>query len=594
MHFIGEISGGRMVKKLNQVLAGFGLMFCLVAGVVCAEKNAETRAKRQQNPITIKVTPIGPTQEQIEAAKLRTERSEAVQNLLRGTKYRLLGFSYLESEAKSSKTQFPTGFRVVFYDYTNDRTIVAEGDFASKETVRVREEFYQPVPNDEEFNEAAAILQNDARFSGALKKDSVKAFRPMPPTTVLDGTTERLVNVGIDARDGSGKNEVVSVSIKRGEVIRYPESAPKTSRAEAGSCGIASAEQGSTPYGVAGQSEVTFIQNGVTLWEMLVTRPSASSGTWASGIEVRDVKYKGKSVLKRGHVPVLNVQYTPNACGPYRDWQYAEGFFNAPEAGATNPAPGIRVLGAGQVATTAIESGTDTGNFQGVAIYQQNVGFGNEVVMVSEMDAGWYRYIMEWRFAEDGTIRPRYGFGATNNSCVCNTHTHHAYWRLDFDIVNPINKVFQVERGRKFLQPITTEINRNKNHQTRRSLLIQNSTGDEAYMLVPNLSDGTVDSFGRNDFWVLRYKNVLNGSPLQNEIDDGWESIGGECTDTGGSCINITKYVNNESVVNEDVVVWYGAHFVHNDGANRLNPERSGMVLTGSHVVGPDIRPVRW
>ncbi len=587
-----------MIKKLNQVLAGFGLMFCLIAAVDGAEKSNETRtkkAKKQQTPMTIKVVPTGPAQQEIEEAKLRTERSEAVQNLLRGTKYRLLAFSLLENDAKSGKSQFSNGFRTVFYDYTNDRTIVAEGSFDTKETIRVREEYYQPVPNDEEFNEAAAILQNDARFSQSLKNASVKAFRPMPPTTVLDGTTERLVNVGIDAGDGSGKNEVVSVSIKRGEVIRYPESAPKTARAEAGSCGITSAGQGSTPYGIAGQSQVTMVQNGVTLWEMLVIRPSASSGTWASGIEIRDVKYKGKSVLKRGHVPVLNVQYTPNACGPYRDWQYAEGFFNAPEAGAQNPAPGIRVLGAGQIATTSLESGTDAGNFQGVAVYQQNVGFGNEVVMVSEMDAGWYRYIMEWRFAEDGTIRPRYGFGATNNSCVCNTHNHHAYWRLDFDIVNPVNKVFQVERGRKFLQPIMTETNRNKNHQTRRSLLIQNSTGDEAYMLSPNLSDGTVDEFGRNDFWVLRYKNVLNGSPLQNEIDDGWQSVGGECTDTGGSCINITKYVNGESVVNQDVVVWYGAHFVHDgDGEHRLDPERSGMVLTGSHVIGPDIRPVRW
>jgi len=582
-----------MFKKLKHVFAGLGLMSFLAAGVAFAEENNGTTSKRQP-PVDIKVTPWGPTQADVDSAKARAESSKAVHNLLEGTKYRLIGFSYIENENKSNRTQPPTRFRVVFYDYTNDRTIVAEGDFAGQKAFVVREEFYQPVPNDEEFDEATAILQKDARFADALKGSSLKTFRPMPPTTVLSGTTERLVNVGLDARGDSGINEVVSVSIKRGEVIRYPESAPKTAKAEASSCGIPSAQQGSTAYGTAGQSQVKFIQNEVTLWEMLVIRPSASSGTWASGIEIRDVKYKGKSVLKRGHVPVLNVEYESNVCGPYRDWQYAEGFFDAPEAGATNPAPGVRILAAGQTATTSLESGNDRGNFQGVAIYQQNVGFGNEVVMISEMDAGWYRYIMEWRFADDGTIRPRYGFGATNSSCVCSVHNHHAYWRFDFDIVNPINKVFQVERGRKFLQPITTEINRNKNHQTRRSLLIQNSTGDEAYMLVPNLSDGTVDEFGRNDFWVLRYKNVPGGSFLQNEIDDGWLSVGGNCTPTGGSCINITKFVNDESVVDQDLVVWYGAHFVHSDGANRLDPNRTGLVLTGSHVVGPDIRPVRW
>jgi hypothetical protein len=582
-----------MLKKLKRVFGCLSLMLCLAASIAFAGGNVETTSKRQKS-IDIKVTPWGPTQADVDSAKIRVEKSAAVQSVLNGAKYRLLDFKYVENENKPVGSQYPTRFKVVFYDYTNDRTVVAESDFAATETIVVREEFYQPVPSNEEFDEAVAILEKDARFNNALKGSSLKAFRPMPPTTVLDGTTERLVNVGLSARGASATNEVVSVSIKRGEVIRYPESAPETAKAEAGSCGIPSAHQGNTGRDTAGQSQVTFVQNGVTLWEMLVIRPSASSGTWASGIELRDVKFKGKSVFKRAHLPVLNVEYASNTCGPYRDWQYAEGFFNAPDAGAQNPAPGIRVLGSGQVATTSLESGNDFGNFQGVAIYQQNVGYGNEVVMVSELDAGWYRYIMEWRFAEDGTIRPRYGFGSINNSCVCTSHNHHAYWRFDFDIVNPINKIYQVERGRKFLQPITEEINRNKNHQTRRSLLIQNSTGDEAYMLVPNLSDGKVDSFGRNDFWVLRYKNAAGGTALQNELDDGWTSLGGNCTPTEGSCINITKFVTGESVVNQDLVVWYGAHFTHNDGANRLDANRTGLVLTGSHVIGPDIRPVRW
>jgi hypothetical protein len=114
-------------------------------------------------------------------------------------------------------------------------------------------------------------------------------------------------------------------------------------------------------------------------------------------------------------------------------------------------------------------------------------------------------------------------------------------------------------------------------------------------MLVPNRTDGVADNFGRSDLWVLRYKNVTGGTNLQNEIDDNWGSIGGTCTATNGSCININQFINNESVVNEDVVVWYGAHFVHSDGANLLEPNRlNPSILSGSHVVGPDIRPIRW
>ena len=35
-----------------------------------------------------------------------------------------------------------------------------------------------------------------------------------------------------------------------------------------------------------------------------------------------------------------------------------------------------------------------------------------EVVLVSEMEAGWYRYVSEWRLHTDGTIKPRFGFSA--------------------------------------------------------------------------------------------------------------------------------------------------------------------------------------
>jgi hypothetical protein len=34
-------------------------------------------------------------------------------------------------------------------------------------------------------------------------------------------------------------------------------------------------------------------------------------------VELRYVDYKGKRVLYRAHVPILNVKYDGNACGPY-------------------------------------------------------------------------------------------------------------------------------------------------------------------------------------------------------------------------------------------------------------------------------------
>ncbi|MGB7068051.1 MAG: hypothetical protein WBD22_01020 [Pyrinomonadaceae bacterium] len=535
----------------------------------------------------------GPNSDQVDAAKRRAENSLPVQALLKGTRYRLISVNYVDNTVNS-----PTHYIATFYDYTNDRAFIAESDFGGKEPVKVREHVHQLAEGEyfpgigiEELADAYGVIKADKELGSLYKTGQLQIYDAMPPITIVNG--ERLVNVGITKK---GVEMIVGVGFKNDRVVYYQGGAPPTSLAAPDTCGLASrgCEGTGCENGSAGQAQITIRETpsqDPPLWDLLVIRPRVSSGnpTEGSGIEIRDVKYKGKSVLKRGHVPVLNVQYIPQTCGPYRDWQYSEGAFMAPEAGAENPANGIRILAPGQIATTSLETGDDLGNFKGVAIYTQDVGtgYGQEVVMVSEMNAGWYRYLMEWRFASDGTIRPRYGFGATKNSCVCLSHHHHAYWRFDFDVVQPNNKVFQVERGRKFMRPVLTESKILRNYSTNRGFVIQNANGDEAYQLTPGRTDGTADAFGQNDFWLLQYQGTP-ASPL--ELDD----LNDYDSPQGITAINIDPWLNNESLVDQDVVVWYAAHFIHNDGANLVDPDRSGLVLNGSHVVGPDLRPIRW
>jgi hypothetical protein len=571
-------------------------MLSLITNFTFANETTPKSSKRADQPIEIKVVPWGPTEKDANAARRRVEQSAAVQNALKGTKHRLIGFNYIEESAtnKSLPSRPPTRYRVFFYDYTNDRTVIAESDFAGKESIKVNEEFYDPGVVREEFDAAFELVKRDSEFKGLSNLNKLELFEPMPPISNLKG--ERLVNIGVRNLN-TGESQIVGVSFKNDKVVRYENNAPLTARVAPESCGITNASQPSTTDGVAGQYQVSVLQNDITLWEILVIRPSSSSGRpfERSGIEIRDVKYKGKSVIKRGHVPVLNVKYINDVCGPFRDWQFQEGFFNAPPEGADNPAPGIRILAQGQIATTAVESRNDTGNFQGVAIYRQNVGFGNEVVMVSEMNAGHYRYIMEWRFAADGTIRPRYGFGSVVNECTCAPRTHHVYWRFDFDIVNPTNKIFQVERGRKFIKPVTTESAIFRSYQLKRGFLIQNSSGDEAYQITPNPNDGAVtnaegvltDTFGAGDFWFLRFKGTAD-SP--DEIDDPNPNDPDPNLSTKAA---LAPWVNGESLVNQDAVVWYAAHQYRVDDASRSS-SASPEVLQGRHVVGPDLRPVRW
>ena len=577
-----------MSKKLIFTAVVACLSLTALTDFATGGENTPKPSRRAERKLKITVVPWGPTQADVDAATRRVELSTGVKRELSGSKFRQVAFEYLYDsvESKNQASRPPTRFRVIYYNYSTDMTMFADGDFAAKEAISTQWVSSVPGVGDEEIRAAYTIAERDAAFSTLRRSKKIDFYEAMPPTTVVDG--ERLVNIGIRNPE-TGDNQIVGVSFKNDKLVRYANNAPPTSAATPEACGIANSGQGSSGAGLAGQSTLTVNEagSGTTLWEMLILRPSASSGgsLERSGLEIRDVRYRGKSVLKRGHVPVLNVQYI-NSCGPFRDWQYSEGFFDAPAAGATDPAPGIRILAAGQVATTAIETRNDTGNFQGVAIYTQDVGFGPEVILVTEMNAGWYRYIMEWRFSTDGTIRPRYGFGSVTDSCVCVQRTHHVYWRFDFDIVNAANRVYQLERGRKFLKLMDTEAMLFKSVPKNRGLLIQNSTGNEAYQLVPGTNDGAVlnavgdlvDSFGVGDFWVTQFK----GTPADPmEINDPNTT----------TAANISAFLTGESVLDQDVVVWYAAHQTRSDDLSRpLAPE----VITGTHIVGPVLRPVRW
>jgi hypothetical protein len=505
---------------------------------------------------------------------------------MNGSKFREVAFEYLYdgAETKGQAPRPPRRFRVTYYNYSTDLALIVEGDFAGAEPVTARWENAVPNVGEAEWLAAFRLIEQDS----SIKKTAtgIKGMYPaMPPTTVIDG--ERLINVGI-ADPATGENQIVGVSFKNNKVVKYPNNAPPTALATPDACGIANAGQNPTGQGIAGQATLTVNDTGGNpLWEMLVVRPSSSSGAnfERSGLEIRDVKYKGKMVLKRGHVPVLNVKYL-SGCGPFRDWQFSEGYFSAPDAGAQDVAAGIRILAAGQVATTSVETRNDTGNFRGVAIYTQDVGLGPEVVLVTEMEAGWYRYIMEWRFGADGTIRPRYGFASTTNSCVCLQRTHHVYWRFDFDVVSPNNRIYLMDRGRRYQQLIETESAFFKRPGTNRMFMIQNAAGDEAYQLVPGTNDGRVtddtgnltDPFGVGDFWLMRFQGTA-GSP--GELDDP----------NVNEAANFAPWINGESMANQDVVVWYAAHQNRQDDTSRPSAPN---VITGVHIVGPTLRPVRW
>jgi hypothetical protein len=353
---------------------------------------------------------------------------------------------------------------------------------------------------------------------------------------------------------------------------RIVEEVPDLVPIVTGECEPPAGDDGCPATGTGGQVWVTVTQGGQTLWTFLVVRPAGSSGTNGSGVELRYVNYRGKRVLYQAHVPILNVEYLAGTdyCGPtYRDWQNQEACFDA-QLGY-DPTPGYRVCDA--PAQTILESGSDVGNFRGVAIYVQ----GQEVVLVSEMSAGWYRYISEWRLHSNGTIRPRFGFEGTANPCTCDLHHHHVYWRLDFDIRSSWGNIVHEFNdppiiGNSNWHTKTYEIRRPKDPGHNRKWRVSNTQSGEGYDLIPGSNDGTQTAFGVGDLWVLQYH--------PNEIDDGQ----GFTTDPGLAMAHIDNFkMMPEPVTNTDVVIWYAAHFLHDE-----------MHGSGSHWVGPDLVPVDW
>lgn len=524
--------------------------------------------------LELKIAPWGPDEEDIGTISRAVLEHEAVRAVLQQARHRLLSVELVEprSEIKPVRRPAPPRhYRATIYDYTNNRTILVDGRFDDLASVEISESGHQPLPSSEEIDAAVQILLEDPELGPLVRERQFQtqlALPPLIPQELPDGRVERIIAIAL--LDSERSHEIVGVNMVRDTVIRFEGGAPDGAGALGETCGPPDVDAYTTR--TAGQVQVTVTQGGTVLWRFIAIRPGASSGTNGSGIELRFVDYRGKRVLYRAHVPILNVKYDNDACGPYRDWQNEECFFdaNGTDIGAT----GFRLCPT--PAQTILDTGSDSGNFRGVAIYVQ----GQEVVLVSEMRAGWYRYISEWRFHADGTIHPRFGFTAVKYHCVCRRHHHHVYWRFDFDIRTAGNNVV-----REFNNPPligasnwhikSYEIRRPRDPARNRQWRVENASTGEGYDVIPGLADGVATAsadwpFPRGDLWILRYRGteiddgvVAVGPPYEADILNNWQS-------------------NWESIQNQDVVIWYAAHFTHDFGHH------------AGHIVGPELKPVSW
>ena len=461
-------------------------------------------------------------------------------------------------------------FEATIYDYTVEKTFNLVLDAKGRELSR-KAVAEQPTRLLDELADAGAIVRENPAFSEAIAAGQLTIYEPMPGITV-DADGRRLVNVGVISKAVAGqpldKNEVVSVHIPTATVVRYASGAPATSRAQLLACGPASSGC-SYNTGPCSYYQIQW-PAADPVWKLKIRHPSCTSSVQGdgTGLEITDVYYRGRMVLKRAEVPVLNVEYVGNTCGPYRDWLFSEDCFQA--TGTDVPAAGSGVRVASAPPSTLCESGTpgsDAGNFKGVAIYDQ----GDSLLLMTETNAGWYRYVMEWRLYMDGSFEPIFGFGATSNSCTCNEHYHHAYWRMEWaidaasdgTIDDPNTGIATLERRRDGTQddydPVTTEgtFLRPEINPDKDFFRIKNPATGNGYILEPGSLDGEAngDTYGKWDFAAL----ALNSS----QIDDP----------NTNTSVNVAPWVNGETLgTTKRLVTWYHATYDHHDPGGTGEP----------------------
>lgn len=550
------------------------------------------------------------TREQLNESWERLKQSPQIAPYLAGH-HRLLGLSpAAEENDDKAQAPDPSLYTALVFDYDRNRLLKISARLGQTEPVAIREEENAAAVSatDEEYDEAVKLLLQNPRIAAAVANQELELFPAMPGVFDLP---ERTLAIGLKARAESQSSLPVGIAavnlVRQGVLMRaQPDEHLRSVSEFVDQASDDTQVWMATDFTSADPGEMAVIEIGAVAcdappanghssdagaisqqinwgnWSFIVIRPkdsqpNSTQGGKGGGIELRSVYFKGKKVLHRAHVPILTAKYNAaTGCGPYRDWQ-KENQFSARYAGAGIAYP--------NPAKTILETGSDAGNFNGVAIWQEwDSAIRNyRLMVVSEMEAGWYRYVQRWSFTNTGQLKPEYGFAAVRNDCTCINHTHHVYWRLDFDVVNGgYNRIREYRTTSSIGEDRVFEARRYRENGGAHSYRILNTLNPSEFVtLLAGVADNRTNNFtaadrfyqngfAAGDVWFLSYKS--------NELYDGVTAITGSDAATRPQ---ITRWANGERIDNADVVMWYAAHFNHDDehGATPAN-----------HYVGPTIQ----
>ena len=238
-----------------------------------------------------------------------------------------------------------------------------------------------------------------------------------------------------------------------------------------------------------------------------------STDTFA-GLELTDVKFQDREILKKVSFPVMRVDYDNDVCGPYADILWTNAYVPI----ELSP-PYESCNGDGFCARTFKQDGND----------YLEVGASAEL--------GEYDIYQSYIFSPEGFF-DSYVF---SRGLQCETdHRHHAHWMYDFDIDG--RESDQVLKNSGDLQ--TSEFNDRK--VSTSYWTIKDSETGLRVELNPGPYDGFTDEFSQWDVAVRKWND--------GETDN---STLGAKGDIGHN------YNDSESIDREDIVFWYVTHLDH-------------------------------
>jgi hypothetical protein len=267
------------------------------------------------------------------------------------------------------------------------------------------------------------------------------------------------------------------------------------------------------------------------------------------GLELRNVSRNGKSVIARAGLAAMRVDYEPGRChdSPFADlivwdqllpfewwrqnwgrsvWSVDHNWCGEKVCGRYYSIDGVEWLEIGVLGTE--------GNY---LIYQA------------------------WYLSSDGRIMAR----VFSKGVQCNnaTHRHHPYWRFDFDVgQSDHNAIYEYNNsyGDESLTPYLVERDAVKDARSNRMWFVQDNLTKDGVWVIPGhvngRDDGDSDSFSTRDVSArLYHPDEVNG-PWANH-HQGYLEL---------------EYNNLEPIEDANVVLWYTAHFQHDEPQPTFDP----------------------